>query len=410
MFQWTKLLSGCVLAGAMLLAVDAEAERIVVAGRDGGYGKALALAIASYEAAHPGVEIEQLALPYGGLYEKLVVNLREKAGGIDVVMLDDTWATEFMAKGWLAEMGDADPDFVAPAVAVSRYPYPDGTLYALPFVGNVELFAWRRDLFEKYGLEPPRTWTLARRAAAVIDEKEEGVDGVVFRGVKGNPVVTGFLPILWSFGGHVVDEEGKADLMTPESLEALEFWLSLKEYAPEGVETYNASEVRDALQQGRVAMSIELWPSWAPALDDPSVSRVAGLVEISAAPGEKTGPAPMLGTWLLGVAADAPNAAGAWEFIAFVTSPEMQKRIALEVGIPPTRASVYGDPELVAKYRWYPRQREALMKARPRPRITRWSRVEAILGDALQLALIGEMAPKDALAEAQTRIERVLSR
>ncbi|HFD16354.1 MAG TPA: extracellular solute-binding protein, partial [Rhodospirillales bacterium] len=294
MSRWTRLLSGCTLVGAMLLAGSPEAAKLVVAGRDGGYGKALALAIGAYEAANPGVEIEQLALPYGGLYEKLVVNLREKAGGIDVVMLDDTWATEFMAKGWLAELGEADADFVAPAVAVSRYPYPDGTLYALPFVGNVELFAWRRDLFEKYGLAPPTTWTLAREAAAVIDEKEEGVDGVVFRGVKGNPIVTGFLPILWSFGGRIVDEQGRAALMSPESLEALEFWLSLKEYAPEGVETYNASEVRDALQQGRVAMSIELWPSWAPSLDDPAVSKVAGLVEINAAPGEKTGPAPML--------------------------------------------------------------------------------------------------------------------
>ncbi len=410
MSRWTRLLSGCALVGTLLVADAAGAGKLVVAGRDGGYGKALALAIGAYEAANPGVEIEQLALPYGGLYEKLVINLREKAGGIDVVMLDDTWATEFMAKGWLAEMGEADPDFVAPAVAVSRYPYPDGTLFALPFVGNVELFAWRRDLFEKYGLEPPTTWTLARRAAAVIDEREEGVDGVVFRGVKGNPIVTGFLPILWSFGGHIVDAEGNADLMTPESLEALEFWLSLAQYAPEGVETYNASEVRDALQQGRVAMSIELWPSWAPALDDPEVSKVAGLVEIAAAPGEKTGPAPMLGTWLLGVAADAPNAEEAKRFVAFVTSPEMQKRIALEIGIPPTRASVYGDADVVAAYRWYPNQREALMNARPRPRIARWSKVEAILGDYLQLALIGEMAPKDALAEAQARIERALRR
>jgi len=409
----TTLAAG--MAAAALVAVDAEAQDLVIGGRDGGYADALAMAVESFQEQNPDLEIERLELPYGSLYERLVIGFREGTGAVDVVMLDDTWATEFMAEGWLADLealgGGLDPDFIEGPEAVSRYPYPDGTLHAVPFVGNVEMMAYRRDLFEEHGLDhPPASWSDLLTAARTIDGAEEDISGVVFRGVKANPIVTGFLPILWAHGGRVVDDEGEAALDSPEALDALELYLELKDYAPRGVETYNSSEVRDALQQGTTAMSIELWPSWAPSLDDPEVSEVPGLIEVVPAPGEVTGPAPMLGAWLLGVAADAPNPETARAFIDHITSPEMQKRIALETGIPPTRASVYEDEEVVDTYRWYPNQLEALRNAQPRPRITQWSRVETIMGDYLQLALIGEMTPKDALAEADGEIARALRR
>ncbi len=203
---------------------------------------------------------------------------------------------------------------------------------------------------------------------------------------------------------------GKASLDSDAALQALELYLSLKPYAPKGVETYNSSEVRDALMQGTTAMTIELWPSWAPSLDDPAKSKVSGQIEIMAAPGQTQGPAPMLGSWLLAVPADAPNADRGRDFIDFITSADVQKKLALETGTPPTRASVYTDADVVKAYRWYPAQLEALKNAQPRPRITQWSKVENILGDYLQLALIGEMQPKEALAEANEQIARALSR
>ena len=400
------------LAAVLVMGGAAQAEKLVIAGRDGGYAKALAMAVEAYSQKNPGVEVERLELPYGGLYEKATIAMREKAGAYDVVMLDDTWAVEFMSNGWLADLdqlgGGADADFIKPAVAVSRYPVGTGTLHALPFVGNVALFAYRKDLLEKHGFGAPQSWTEVTEAAKIVAEKEAGVSGVVFRGKKANPIVTGFLPILWAHGARIVDADGKASLDSEASLKALELYLSLKPHAPKGVELYNSSEVRDALMQGKTAMTIELWPSWAPALDDPAQSKVPGQIEIMAAPGQVQGPAPMLGSWLLAVPADAPNAERGRDFIDFLTSAEMQKTLALEVGTPPTRASVYQDADVVAKYRWYPAQLAALQNAQPRPRITQWSKVETILGDYLQLALIGDMDPKAALAEAHARIERAL--
>lgn len=402
--------TGTAIALATLLASGASsAQTLVIAGRDGGYGEALSLMAERYKEANPDVEIELLQLPYGNLYEKVVIAMREGNAAYDVIMMDDTWLPEFMAEGWLADLeqlgGGLDDDFVETTTAVATQ---DGTPYAVPFVGNVELFAYNAELLTEHGFGKPESWSQVLEAAKTIDEAEGDVHGVVFRGVKGNPIVTGFLPILWAFGGQVVDEQGNAAIDSDAAQDALEFYLQLKEYAPEGVATYNSTEVRDALQTGTAAMTIELWPSWAPSLDDPSVSKVPGMIEIMAAPGEVEGPSPMLGAWMLAIPENAPHPQEARDFIDFVTSPENQKLLALETGMPPTRASVYQDQEVVDAYRWYPNQLEALQNAQPRPRISQWAEVETILGDYLQLALVGEMSPDEALAEAQTEIERAL--
>lgn len=394
---------GAMLAGA------ASAADLVIAGRGGGYAKALGSAVEAFQAANPDVAVDRLELPYGGLLEKATISMREKAGAYDVVMMDDTWATEFMSQGWLANLdelgGGVDADFVGAAVDVSRYPVGSGALYAVPFVGNVEMFAYRSDLMER-----PESWTDVLDAAKRVSDAGDDVSGVVFRGMKANPIVTGFLPILWAHGAKVIDGDGVAALNSPEALEALNLYLALKSYAPRGVETYNSSEVRDALMQGTAAMSIELWPSWAPSLDDPEKSRVPGKIEVIAAPGQNVGSSPMLGSWLLAVPADAPNPEMGRKFIDFITSAEFQKKLALEIGQPPTRASVYKDADVVAKYRWYPNQLAALENATPRPRIKQWNRVETILGDYLQLALIGELSPEIALEEANTQIAKALRR
>jgi multiple sugar transport system substrate-binding protein len=398
----------------LLCVWTAWAETLIIAGRDGGYAKALGLAVEMYKAKNPDLEVEQLELPYSGLLEKATISLREKAGAYDVLMLDDTWAVEFMSNGWLSDLdklgGGLDEDFVKPARDVSRFPVGTGPHYAVPFVGNVELFAYRKDLLEKYGFDKPTSWTDVVAAAKAVSENESGVSGVVYRGTKGNPIVTGFLPILWAHGARIVGPDGNANLDSDAALDALKLYLSLKPYAPKGVETYNSSEVRDALMQGTTAMAIELWPSWAPSLDDPAKSKVPGKIEIMAAPGQVQGPAPMLGTWLLGIPANAKNHKRGRDFIDFLTSAKVQKKLALELGTPPTRASVYKDADVIAKYRWYPAQVEALQNAQPRPRITQWSEVETIMGDYLQLALIGEMDPKKALMEANQKISRALRR
>ena len=187
-------------------------------------------------------------------------------------------------------------------------------------------------------------------------------------------------------------------------------FLSLKANAPKGVNVYNADEVRNAMQSGSAAMALEVWPAWIPDLDNPAVSRVVNQMEISTPPSETGKTAPMLGIWQLAIPATSKNKAEAESFLRFASSEAMQKALAVKFGIPPTRAALYQDAELVATYRWYPAQLTALEHGKARPRIQNWAEVESILGDYLQLALSGQMSAEQALQQAQQRINRAVKK
>jgi multiple sugar transport system substrate-binding protein len=57
----------------------------------------------------------------------------------------------------------------------------------------------------------------------------------------------------------------------------------------------------------------------------------------------------------------------AWRFVAFMTSPEIQKRIALTIGRAPTRQALYADSELQAKMPELQSLLETFKQAVPRP-------------------------------------------
>ncbi|KVE74473.1 ABC transporter substrate-binding protein [Burkholderia vietnamiensis] len=399
------------LSAAVTLSVAAShafAADLVIAGRDDIYGKGLADAVAGFNKLHPGTDIELLKLPNANLYQKLKLSMREGTGTYDLVMMDDTWAPEFIGNGWLKPLPAAlaDADLVPSAVALGRN--ASGALYALPIVGNVEMFAYRKDLLAKYRLQPPRNWDDVLKIAQTVGAADHGMSGVVFRGTKGNPIVTGFLPILWAYGGDVFDRAGNVTIDSREAQAALKTFVALKAYAPKDVDVYGAAEVRDALQRGAAAQSIEVWPAWIPALDDPKQSRVAGQIALQPPPGQTAGPAPMLGIWQMGIPKDAPHAKLAQDFLAYLSSRDTQTRLAA-LGIPPTRRSVFADPALVHQYRWYPDQLKALEAGRARPRVKDWQQVESILGDQLQLALTGQAAPDAALRQAQQKIAQAMA-
>lgn len=393
-----------------------KAVQLTIAGRNGVYGKALQYAADSYSKIHPNVTFQVLKLPYSTQYQKVVIDMRSGTGTYDLIMIDDPNAPQFMKAGWLTNLEKQysqhnkalSSDFITAAVRVGRYPYSDsGTLYALPMVGNVEMFAYRKDLIAKYGLSTPTTWSRVLSDAKALKNKDPNVTPIIFRGVKGNPIVTGFLPIFWAFGASVLNGN-KAAVDSSQGLAALKFFLSLKPYAPQAVDTWNAAQVRDALYSGRGAIATEVWPSWVGDLENPAKSKVVGDVAITAPPGQVEKSQAVIGAWLLGIPKDSHNTGSAFDFLDYVTGKKMQTAMADKFGIAPSRKSVYEDPMLVKKYPWYPGQEAALEHARARPRTSKWTEIQSALGTELQLALIGELNPKQALAQANTKINQIL--
>jgi multiple sugar transport system substrate-binding protein len=419
----TTLLTLFLLIGiATLSCTPTYKKELTLAVVSGVEGDALKQAALDYE-SQTGVHINIAEFPYANLFEKELIDFKARTGAYDLIMLDDPWFPRFASEQFLTDLTPLlrqrnqsvpDSDFVETSVALCRHPYQTGPMYALPYVGNSQLFFYRKDLFQKYSLKAPATWSEALEAAKTIHEKETAgangsrVYGYVMRAAQGNAAVADFMPIFWAFGGEMFDPSGKPTINSPEGIAALEFMLELGKYSPPGYASFNADEVGAHLLQGTAAMSIN-WPAWISSFGDQSKSKVIGKMEFTTLPGAQKPGQAEIGNWLIAIPRDSRNAGDATDFLLWATSAEQMKRSA-ERGNPPTRKSLFHDPELVAKNPAYPAQLRSLESSRPRPRTPQWNEIENAFGIFISKANSGDLSPAEAMNQANAEIEKILER
>ena len=140
-----------------------NSKQLTLAVISGVEGDALKQAALDYE-KQTGVHLQIAEFPYANLFEKELIDLNAHTGAYDLIMLDDPWFPRFATKQFLTDLSPLlqkrgqsgpDADFLNTSVALCRNPYQTGALFALPYVGNSQLFFYRKDLFEKYSLKEP---------------------------------------------------------------------------------------------------------------------------------------------------------------------------------------------------------------------------------------------------------------
>jgi multiple sugar transport system substrate-binding protein len=136
---------------------------------------------------------------------------------------------------------------------------------------------------------------------------------------------------------------------------------------------------------------------------------VIGKMEFGQLPAAKNPGQAEIGNWLIAIPRDAPNADAAMEFLLWATSRE-QMRLSAQRGNPPTRKSLFADPELVARFPSYPAQLRSLENSRPRPRTPLWNEIENAFGIYLSKANSGELSAEDALQKANAEIKSIVER
>jgi multiple sugar transport system substrate-binding protein len=390
---------------------------IVVAGVQGVETAGIKSVIPEWE-QNTGNKVEFIELPYANLQEKIFTDVQAGAGSYDVIFIDDPWFPFLAGGGYLTPLSqfgyEPDPDFVQRSLDVSSWPPPFGPrtpgtsadaqpeLYALPAVGNVQLFWYRTDILTE---EPA---TIADLIAALREKADpaNGLYGYVHRGARGNPIVTNFNAWNWSYGGDIFDDQWNVVINGPKSVQALTDYIDLLPLAPTGAANFNADEVGAAMLNGSSIAAI-VWPAFNTQIDDPAKSQVSGKIAVIPFPkGEKQ--TSQLGNWLLAIPTTAKSPEVAFDFAQWATSPEVMKTAAL-AGAPPTRKSVFQDPELAEQFWWYSANEAALGNATWRPRTPEWNKVEDILGTYLSSAITGEMEPQAALDQAAEEIKTVMT-
>ena len=372
-----------------------------------------------------GIEVEWEVLEETYLKNKQLLDFTGQTGTYDILMVDGFWLNEYGEKGVLHPIDDylSDAtltpewfgyDDINAAYRNGISKYNDQTL-GIPIAGETRYVAYRTDLFEKYDKEPPQTMDELLELAEFFAGKEPDLYGIAMRAQRGIHNASGLMTVMYNFGGGFINQEtGEVTMTDPKTVEALQFYVDLLQFAPPDVVSYTHEEAISAFMSGRAAMWLDSTAISTQILD-PDRSSVHDVVDFVPTPEGPAGRASALAGWNMSIATHSENKEAAWAFIVYMTSQEMAKDYVLNGGTP-VRTSVLEDEELVAENHSYPVQLEALDDANVLvEQGISWIPPHENLTQALDrvgyygsLALAGEISVEEAAESAQEELEEIL--
>lgn len=368
--------------------------------------------LSRFEEENPGIRVKDETLPASSdeQHQFFVINLEGRSADFDVLSMDSIWTIEFARAGWLADLSRLLPaaeqgDFFPGPLAAATW---QGRLYGLPWYVDAGILYYRRDLLEKYGLSPPRTWPELVETARRVTSTEKDLYGFVWQGKQYEGLVCNALEFLRSNNGDVL-RDGKVVIDSPANAVALGFMhdlISSYGVSPPLVTTSMEEQTRHIFGNGR-ALFMRNWP-YARHLLEREGSALRGTVGIAPLPsfpgGEST---PTLGGWNLGVNRHSRHPEASLRLAGFLASPAAQKRLALTIGYQPARRSLYEDRELREKQPFIVSLRDIFMQARPRPVTPFYPMMTQVLQPEFSAALAGIKSPEAALRSAARQIGHI---
>lgn len=404
-------------------------------------GKTITVAMAS----HPSTEaFKTMADEFTALTGINVVwdvveetNLKSKqlldtqgSGTYDVFMVDAFWMSEYASKNVLLPIATYAED---PEKTPAWFDYEDimaayrngiaganGVNYGIPTAGETRFIAYRTDLFEKYGKQPPKTMDEYLALAQFFTGKEDGLYGVSMRAQRGIHFASGWMSLMYNFGGGFLDQAALAKgetivtCTTPETVASLQFYVDLLKCAPPDVGTYTHEEALGAFISGKTAMWLDA-TALANQITNPETSTVADKVAFVPTPTGPAGDGAALAGWNLGIPVTSKNPEEAWDFICFMASRENSVDYVKAGGVA-TRASVFENAELAALNPSYPAQKAALVAANGLvekglswiPQHDQINQILEIAGAYGSSALAGDITVQEACDKSQADIESLL--
>jgi multiple sugar transport system substrate-binding protein len=295
-----------------------------------------------------GIEVEVQQIPWSDFENKIKLAWSGQQADYDLVVGDSQWLGKAAKAGHYVDLADwaktnipiAD---IAPAALKNygEYPAGSGTLYAVPCESDGIAFAYRKDLFEdaknkeafkakyKRDLATPKTWAEFKDVAEFFTKPDGSLYGAaLFYSKEYDGATMGFDQVLWSFGGEL-SKDGKVQgvLNSPEAVQALEFYASLKKFTPPGSEGYYFAECLRDFQAGKVAMA-QNWVAFFPDLIDPKKNQFADKTGFFVTPEGPKGRFISLGGQGLSLSSYSKNQDNAKKFIAWFSKEETQKKWA----------------------------------------------------------------------------------
>ncbi|MFG3187131.1 ABC transporter substrate-binding protein [Streptomyces nigra] len=359
---------------------------------------------------HPDERVTLVELPDSAdeTHAQMTTDLRDgDRSRFDILNIDVSWTSEFAAQGWIRPLERdrfALDTFLKPVVGTATY---DGRLYAVPYVTNAGLLLYRKDILAEEGVDPPRTWDELERAARTIAPKH-GLDGYAGQFLPYEGLTVNAAEAVYSAGGSILGDEGERVTVNSEAArDGIDFLArGVREgWIPRQALTYKEEESKQAFQDGRL-LFLRNWP-YAYAVASAEGSPVAGKIGAVPLPGPDGPGTSVLGGSNLAVSTHARHPDSAARLLAYLTSEHVQRQVLTRGALPPVRADLYEDPELVRRFPYLPTLRESVRTAAPRPKSPRYGQVSLVVQAVVRDAMAGHDTPEAAVRRLARELDAI---
>ncbi|MFC5529864.1 ABC transporter substrate-binding protein [Cohnella yongneupensis] len=350
-----------------------------------------------FTAKNPNIEVEPVYIPFADFKKRLSVGLAA-ADLPDIVIIDNPDHAAYAAMGLFADITDQIADwtdkdqfFEGPWKSASY----DGKQYGIPLGSNNLALYYNEKMLADAGVTPPQTWDELRDVAKKLTK--DGVKGLGISAPQNEEGTFQFLPWLLSTGANF-------DKVAGDGAKAYGILADLIKDGSMSKEVINwtQSDVMKQFAAGKLAMMVN-GPWQLPELAKTAPDLKFGLAFV---PKDKQF-ASVLGGENLGVVA-GDNVKEAVEFIKYVASPDVNKKFAQDFGYFPARKDVASD----AYWSNNPQLKvfaENMANAQPRGPHPKWPEISNAISEALSKSLTLGVAPEQAAAEAQTKIDAIMA-
>ena len=374
-----------------------------------------------------GIEVEVDQLPYLKMRERQTLELAQEDGEYDLIAYVVFSKADYVYADQLENLAKyvmnpklADPAYDADDL-IDGYVYnigfaggnkgylegKTGSLFGIPYGSETSILGYRKDIFEKHGLDVPETYDEMLDIACKIPELEPGMGGLSSRAASGHHASHAFLLHLAPLGGRVFDDNWNPIVNNEAGVKAAEALKTIVDCGPEGAKNFGFGEALGAFLNGDTAMFLDTTVV-AGQIDNPDKSQVVGKVGWALHPmGTRRGS--QTGGFGIGIPANAENKEAAFLLMQWLTSKKGDKLVALAGGNP-SRFSTHADADVNAKFPHMATFGEALQHADPdwRPIIPVWGKINADLGTTLSKVLTEDLDIQTALDGVAERTRAVM--
>lgn len=348
---------------------------------------------------------------FNDLHDRLATLFRAEDSSFDIVMTYAAWSAEFGSAGWLQPIPhSAVPADIIPA-ALDAVSY-GGVVFGLPKFASAQTMFFNKELFRDAGLDPDRApvdWRQFVNATRRLTG--HGVYGYANDMGNTDGAYQNFIRMLLLCGGSFYGPHNAVTFDSARGVQALTLLVALlrteKVMNPNSLSITNSSDLSTLFADGKTGIVFN-WPSqYAAAVG--SSSKI-GRAQIGNAilPGVNVRSASIDGSEGFAINGYSKNKAAAFEWLKFVTSDPVQA-------------------EIVKREGWFPVTRSLLHSATARRelpvtvtygieshyKIKRYgapwySDIVEELSTNITKAMLGQMAPKDALHQSADMARQII--